>query len=383
MIRIYAAQGHRRFLLLTGYLGEQIEAFVADRASWPEPVEIECVDTGLDTNTGGRVARAAERLARRALLPHLRRRRRRHRPRGPGGAATREHGARGDDDRRPPVQPVGDRADRRRRSGSPAFARSRGSTTGSTAASSSASPAFLDTLGDDSVLEREPLERARRRRAASAPTATTASGTAWTPTRTRSRSTTSGSRDGALGGLGARGGRGLMGVGAGHRRARLRRRLARQGAARARRRGRLARPAPRRAAARRPSALLGIEDEVDRGRGRPQRRRRWSRRARASTGSTTSFTSPPRRSSARSQASPVRGFETNVRGTWTAARGLPRARRRAGRRRLLRQGLRRPRRASVPRGLRAPADRAVRGVEGGRRPDRAQLLALATGCRSR
>jgi glucose-1-phosphate cytidylyltransferase len=63
VIRIYAAQGHRRFLLLTGYLGDQVEAFTADTDQWPEPVEIECVDTGLETNTGGRVARAAERLA--------------------------------------------------------------------------------------------------------------------------------------------------------------------------------------------------------------------------------------------------------------------------------------------------------------------------------
>ena len=30
---------------------------------WPEPVEIECVDTGLDTPTGGRIALARERLA--------------------------------------------------------------------------------------------------------------------------------------------------------------------------------------------------------------------------------------------------------------------------------------------------------------------------------
>jgi glucose-1-phosphate cytidylyltransferase len=61
VIRIYAAQGYRRFLLLTGYLEEQIRAFVEAEA-WPEPVEIECVDTGLETNTGGRVARAADRL---------------------------------------------------------------------------------------------------------------------------------------------------------------------------------------------------------------------------------------------------------------------------------------------------------------------------------
>ncbi len=61
VIRIYAAQGHRRFLLLTGYLGEQIEAFV-EAESWPEPVDIECLPTGLETNTGGRVAHASERL---------------------------------------------------------------------------------------------------------------------------------------------------------------------------------------------------------------------------------------------------------------------------------------------------------------------------------
>src|SRR5215211_4702659 len=63
VIRIYAAQGHRRFLLLTGYLGDQVAEFAADADQWPEPIEIECVDTGLETNTGGRVARAADRLA--------------------------------------------------------------------------------------------------------------------------------------------------------------------------------------------------------------------------------------------------------------------------------------------------------------------------------
>jgi glucose-1-phosphate cytidylyltransferase len=62
VIRIYAAQGFRRFLLLTGYLGEMIEEFVASQ-DWPEPVRIECVDTGEDTPTGGRVARARDRFA--------------------------------------------------------------------------------------------------------------------------------------------------------------------------------------------------------------------------------------------------------------------------------------------------------------------------------
>ena len=61
VIRIYAAQGLRRFVLLTGYLGEMIEEFVRT-AEWPEGVEIECIDTGLDTPTGGRVAVAAEHL---------------------------------------------------------------------------------------------------------------------------------------------------------------------------------------------------------------------------------------------------------------------------------------------------------------------------------
>jgi glucose-1-phosphate cytidylyltransferase len=62
VIRIYAAQGLRRFLLLNGYLGEMIEEFVI-AAEWPEPVEIECLDTGLDTPTGGRIALVRERLA--------------------------------------------------------------------------------------------------------------------------------------------------------------------------------------------------------------------------------------------------------------------------------------------------------------------------------
>jgi glucose-1-phosphate cytidylyltransferase len=62
VIRIYASQGLRRFILLNGYLGEMIEEFVVD-TEWPEPVEIECLDTGLETPTGGRIALARERLA--------------------------------------------------------------------------------------------------------------------------------------------------------------------------------------------------------------------------------------------------------------------------------------------------------------------------------
>lgn len=61
VIGIYVGQGFRRFLLATGYLGEAVAEFVAAE-KWPDGVEIECVDTGLDTPTGGRVAALGERL---------------------------------------------------------------------------------------------------------------------------------------------------------------------------------------------------------------------------------------------------------------------------------------------------------------------------------
>ncbi len=61
VIGIYAAQGFERFLLATGYLGDMVEGFVAGEA-WPGGVEVECVDTGVDTPTGGRIARLSERL---------------------------------------------------------------------------------------------------------------------------------------------------------------------------------------------------------------------------------------------------------------------------------------------------------------------------------
>ncbi len=82
VIQIYAAQGFERFLLATGYLGEAVEEFVAAER-WPEGVEVECVDTGVDTPTGGRIALLGERLGGGTLLRDLRRRRRRRRPRGP------------------------------------------------------------------------------------------------------------------------------------------------------------------------------------------------------------------------------------------------------------------------------------------------------------
>jgi glucose-1-phosphate cytidylyltransferase len=54
VMQLYAVQGLTRFVLCTGYKGELIEQFVVSR-SWPEGVEVECVDTGLDTPTGGRI----------------------------------------------------------------------------------------------------------------------------------------------------------------------------------------------------------------------------------------------------------------------------------------------------------------------------------------
>lgn len=62
VVQLYAVQGFRRFLLATGYRGELIERFAAEHA-WPEGVSVECVDTGLDTQTGGRIGRLAPRLA--------------------------------------------------------------------------------------------------------------------------------------------------------------------------------------------------------------------------------------------------------------------------------------------------------------------------------
>jgi glucose-1-phosphate cytidylyltransferase len=61
VIGIYAAQGFERFLLATGYLGEAIEEFVAAE-DWPRGVTVECLDTGVDTPTGGRVARLGDRV---------------------------------------------------------------------------------------------------------------------------------------------------------------------------------------------------------------------------------------------------------------------------------------------------------------------------------
>ena len=61
VIRIYADQGFSRFVLCLGHRGELIESFVANDGL-PEGLEIECVDTGEETPTGGRIARVGDRL---------------------------------------------------------------------------------------------------------------------------------------------------------------------------------------------------------------------------------------------------------------------------------------------------------------------------------
>jgi glucose-1-phosphate cytidylyltransferase len=62
VIQLYAVQGFRRFLLATGYRGELIERFVAAH-EWPPGVSVECVDTGLQTQTGARIKLLEPRIA--------------------------------------------------------------------------------------------------------------------------------------------------------------------------------------------------------------------------------------------------------------------------------------------------------------------------------
>ncbi|HEY5287669.1 MAG TPA: sugar phosphate nucleotidyltransferase [Solirubrobacteraceae bacterium] len=61
VIQLYAVQGFRRFMLATGYKGELIEHFAA-ATDWPPDVAVQCIDTGLDTPTGGRIKLLAEHL---------------------------------------------------------------------------------------------------------------------------------------------------------------------------------------------------------------------------------------------------------------------------------------------------------------------------------
>ena len=67
VIQIYAAQGYKSFLLCTGYKGELIAEYAASR-EWPDGVTVRCLDTGLDTPTGGRLRQAGLALQGRPFL---------------------------------------------------------------------------------------------------------------------------------------------------------------------------------------------------------------------------------------------------------------------------------------------------------------------------
>jgi glucose-1-phosphate cytidylyltransferase len=67
VVSIYAAQGFDRFVLLTGHQGDVVAEWVA-QTDWP--VSVECVDTGEDTPTGGRVHAVRERLDERFCLTY-------------------------------------------------------------------------------------------------------------------------------------------------------------------------------------------------------------------------------------------------------------------------------------------------------------------------
>jgi glucose-1-phosphate cytidylyltransferase len=61
VVRIYAAQGFGRFVLCLGHGGDLIASFVA-AGELPAGLDVECVATGEDTPTGGRIARIADRV---------------------------------------------------------------------------------------------------------------------------------------------------------------------------------------------------------------------------------------------------------------------------------------------------------------------------------
>ena len=62
VVSTYRSQGFDRFLILTGYLGEQIAVYV-DSGGLPDGGHYEVVDTGEDTETGERLLKARDRLS--------------------------------------------------------------------------------------------------------------------------------------------------------------------------------------------------------------------------------------------------------------------------------------------------------------------------------
>jgi glucose-1-phosphate cytidylyltransferase len=61
VIDIYAGQGARRFVLLAGHRVDEVRTWVHGE-TWPSGVDVQVLDTGEDTPTGGRVLAAAEAL---------------------------------------------------------------------------------------------------------------------------------------------------------------------------------------------------------------------------------------------------------------------------------------------------------------------------------
>ncbi len=61
VISIYSSQGFSRFLLLTGYKGELIADW-ARQTPWRVGARVDCLDTGVDTPTGGRIKLAEDRI---------------------------------------------------------------------------------------------------------------------------------------------------------------------------------------------------------------------------------------------------------------------------------------------------------------------------------
>jgi glucose-1-phosphate cytidylyltransferase len=58
VMQLYASHGFGDFVLCTGYLGDQVRDFA--RAQAPAGARVRCIDTGLDTPTGGRIALVAD-----------------------------------------------------------------------------------------------------------------------------------------------------------------------------------------------------------------------------------------------------------------------------------------------------------------------------------
>lgn len=67
VMEIFATQGHRDFVLATGYLGEQIASYAA---GLPQEWKVELVDTGPDTGTGARVEKCRTHLGGRFMVTY-------------------------------------------------------------------------------------------------------------------------------------------------------------------------------------------------------------------------------------------------------------------------------------------------------------------------